>query len=37
MKPLSIVMGCYNEQDNLLEVYERVMAEYLPDYSYPTK
>lgn len=37
MKSLSIVMGCYNEQDNLPEVYERVtrvMAEHLPDYSY---
>lgn len=37
MKSLSIVMGCYNEQENLLEVYERVthvMAEHLPDYSY---
>lgn len=37
MSFISIVMGCYNEQDNLPEVYERVtrvMAEQLPDYSY---
>jgi len=37
MRFLSIVMGCYNEQENLPEVYERVtrvMAEQLPDYRY---
>jgi len=37
MSFISIVMGCYNEQENLPEVYERVtriMAEQLPQYSY---
>lgn len=34
---ISIVMGCYNEEENLPEVYERVtrvMAERLPQHSY---
>jgi polyisoprenyl-phosphate glycosyltransferase len=37
MSFISIVMGCYNEEENLPEVYERVtrvMAENLPQYSY---
>jgi len=37
MRLISIVMGCYNEQENLPEVYERVtrvMKQGLPDYSY---
>ena len=37
MRFISIVMGCYNEEENLPEVYQRVtrvMAEQLPDYSY---
>jgi len=37
MSFISIVMGCYNEEENLPEVYERVtrvMAESLPQYSY---
>jgi glycosyltransferase involved in cell wall biosynthesis len=37
MSFISIVMGSYNEEANLLEVYERVsgvMAEKLPHYSY---
>ena len=37
MQFISIVMGCYNEQENLPEVYERVtrvMAEELPAYRY---
>ena len=34
---ISVVMGCYNEEENLPEVYERVtrvMAEKLPHHSY---
>jgi glycosyltransferase involved in cell wall biosynthesis len=37
MRFISIVMGCYNEQENLPEVHERVtrvMAEQLPEYAY---
>jgi len=37
MRFISIVMGCYNEQENLSEVYERVtrvMEERLPHYAY---
>jgi len=37
MSFISIVMGCYNEEENLPEVYERVtqvMAEKLPNYTY---
>src|SRR5690242_3530266 len=37
MQFISIVMGCYNEEENLPEVYQRVtrvMAEALPQYSY---
>src|ERR1700756_1963321 len=37
MSFISIVMGCYNEQENLPEIYERItriMAEQLPQYSY---
>ncbi len=37
MSFISIVMGCYNEEENLPEVYERVtrvMAEKLPQYTY---
>lgn len=37
MSFLSIVMGCFNEEENLPEVYERVtriMADELPQYGY---
>jgi len=37
MRFISIVMGCYNEEENLPEVYERitrVMADELPHYDY---
>jgi len=37
MKFISIVMGCFNEEENLSEVYERitrVMADELPHYDY---
>jgi glycosyltransferase involved in cell wall biosynthesis len=37
MSFISIVMGCFNEEENLPEVYDRVtrvMAEKLPHYSY---
>jgi glycosyltransferase involved in cell wall biosynthesis len=37
MKFLSIVSGCYNEEENVRELYERitrVFAEELPEYSY---
>jgi glycosyltransferase involved in cell wall biosynthesis len=37
MKSISIVSGCYNEEENLLELYQRithVFATELPDYSY---
>jgi glycosyltransferase involved in cell wall biosynthesis len=37
VKFLSIVSGCYNEEENVLELYERVsrvFAEELPDYSF---
>src|SRR6516165_2350933 len=37
MKFLSVVSGCYNEEENVRELYERitrVFAEELPEYSY---
>jgi len=37
VKFLSVVSGCYNEEDNVRELYERitrVFAEELPEYSY---
>jgi glycosyltransferase involved in cell wall biosynthesis len=36
-KFISVVSGCYNEEENIRELYDRVtrvMAEQLPDYSY---
>src|SRR5579863_91520 len=37
VKFLSVVTGCYNEEENVRELYERitrVFAEELPEYSY---
>ncbi len=36
MKKISVVSGCYNEEENLQEFYERIVATFrkLPDYRY---
>ena len=36
MKKISVVSGCYNEEDNLQEFYDRIVEAFrqLPDYTY---